>query len=523
MEFKETLEQFKKLFQGTDSYFGKSKPLGQKNSRGKEEYKHWTEKVSITDKDWLDHLEGKSYTGIIPIRDDSTCSWGVIDVDRYNINHKQFIKLIRDRKYPFIPYRSKSNGLHLILHLSHKVPAKDMRKKLIMIASDLGVNDKTTDIFPAQDKVDLTDPDWEKKQLGQFVNLPYQNAKFPTRCAMDDEGNSLQYKDYLTYAKKFVITKEHFYDLKTSNDDENKEWPNCVNKFVKNQVQEGEGRNDAMFNVGILAKKINPDKDYYEEMIRDLNKKICAPPLNPKELNKVMEQVGKHDYSYKCGTSIARSFCNGSRQCAKRKFGIGINEAMPEVGKLIKVNTYPDPYWLLPIQGKMVRLETKQLYQQQLLGEKLLAHDIIWRPLKPSKRDPDPYRDWLEDLVTNKKDMEDVDREDERKEIFNIRMVKFLEDTNVVDEFDQIDHDNIWHDDEEVRFKLDTFRLFMKKQGYNWSEKDCTMYLKENDCGQSKKFQGNNTRHWVSSLPKQTEHKNKNVKFNKKKTPWEDN
>ena len=31
---------------------------------------------------------------------------------------------------------------------------------------------------------------------------------------------------------------------------------------------------------------------------------------------------------------------------------------MPEVGKLLKVNTYPDPYWLLPIQGKMVRLET---------------------------------------------------------------------------------------------------------------------------------------------------------------------
>ena len=31
------------------------------------------------------------------------------------------------------------------------------------------------------------------------------------------------------------------------------------------------------------------------------------------------------------------------------------------------------------------------------------------------------------------------------------------------------------------------------------------------------KFQGNNTRHWVSTLPKQTEHKNKNVKFTKKK------
>ena len=59
MEFKETLEQFKKLFQGTDSYYGKSKPLGQKNSRGKEEYKHWTEKTNNTDKQSLDQLSTK--------------------------------------------------------------------------------------------------------------------------------------------------------------------------------------------------------------------------------------------------------------------------------------------------------------------------------------------------------------------------------------------------------------------------------------------------------------------------------
>ena len=523
MDFSQTLEQFKTLFQGSHTYYGSSKPLGTKNAKGKEEYSHWMNQFPMEDKHWLEHLEGKAYHGSIPIRDDSTCSWGVIDVDRYNIDHKKFIKLIRERKYPLVPYRSKSNGLHLILHLKHKVPAEDMRKKLIMIASDLGVNDTTTDIFPAQDTVDLSPEKWDDKQKGQFVNLPYQNAKFSTRCAMDNDGNSLKFEDYLKFVKQFVITKEHFYDIRPQGESENKEWPNCVNKFLRNQVKEGEGRNDAMFNVGILAKKINSDVDYYSEMMRDLNKKICVPPLNPKEINKVIEQVGKNEYSFKCGTSIARSFCNGSRQCAKRKYGIGLNEALPEVGKLTKVNTYPDPYWLLPIQGKVVRLETKQLYPQQLLGEKLLAHDIVWRPLKPSKRDPDPYRDWLEELITNKKDMEDVNREDERKEIFNTRMVKFIEDTNVVDEFDQIDHDNIWQDKEEVRFKLDTFRLFMKKQGYNWSEKECTMYLKENGCGQSKKFQGNNTRHWFSELPKQTEHKNKNVKFNKAKAPWENN
>ena len=60
------------------------------------------------------------------------------------------------RNYPFVPYRSKSNGLHLILHLSEPVAASEMRKKMIAIASDLGVNDAKTDIFPAQDTVDLT-------------------------------------------------------------------------------------------------------------------------------------------------------------------------------------------------------------------------------------------------------------------------------------------------------------------------------------------------------------------------------
>ncbi len=523
MDFSHTLEQFKKLFQGSHTYHGQSKPLGKKNAKGKEEYKSWINPIPITNENWLDHLKGKAMYGIIPIRDDSTCSWGVIDVDRYNIDHKKFIKMVRDRKYPFIPYRSKSNGLHLILHLSETVHASLMRKKLIAIASDLGVNDTTTDIFPAQDTVDLTPENWDDKQKGQFVNLPYHNAKFATRCAMDDEAKSLSFEKYLEYTKKFIITKKEFENLKTATDKENKQWPNCVNKFIRNQIREGEGRNDAMFNVGVLAKKINDDKDYWHEHMRQLNKEICVPPLNPKELNKVISQVEKHEYSYKCGTSVARMYCNGSQQCAKRKFGIGLNEAIPEVGKLIKVNSYPDPYWLLPIQGKMVKLDTKQLYQQQLLGERLLNYDIVWRPLRPSKRDPDPYRDWLEELLANKQDMEGFDGEEERKEVFNTRIIKFFEDTDIITEFDQIEHDNIWQEGDEIRFKLETFRQFMKKQGYNWSEKDCTMFLQGGGCIKSAKFQGTQARHWVATLPKQTQHKNKNVKFNKTKTPWEDN
>ena len=30
-----------------------------------------------------------------------------------------------------------------------------------------------------------------------------------------------------------------------------------------------------------------------------------------------------------------------------------------------------------------------------------------------------------------------------------------------------------------MRFKLETFRSFMKKLGYNWNEKECTRFLEQ--------------------------------------------
>ena len=516
------LEEFIELFQGSTTYFGVSKPTGKKNSKGKAEFKHWVEPQPITKDHWISHLRGESYYGSVPIRDDNTCSWGVIDVDRYNIRHQDVISIIRQRKYPLVPFRSKSNGLHLILFIEGVVAASSMRKKLIELASDLGINDTTTDIFPAQDEVDLTPENWDDKRKGNFVNLPYQKFNMTTRVAMDDECNSVKLEDLYNFVKKFRLTPAQFKKLKIFQDDETKDYPPCVVNFMKNKVQKGEGRNDAMFNVAVLAKKINPDPVMYEEWTREMMTKVCSEKLHPKELQNIFKGVENKEYAYKCKTSIARMHCVSS-ECVKRKLGIGVNEALPEVGKLIKVNSYPEPYWILPIQGKSVRLSTKQLYQQLLLGEQLLNYDIVWRPLKATKRDPDPYRDWLEELVSNKQDMEGFDAVEERDDVFNNRMARFLEDVEDTTEFDQIDSDNIWRDDTEMRFKLETFRSFIKKLGYNWNEKECTRFLEQGGAKPKKKFQGIDSRHWVVVLPKQTEHKNKDVKFTKSKAAWEDN
>jgi len=118
--------------------------------------------------------------------------------------------------------------------------------------------------------------------------------------------------------------------------------------------------------------------------------------------------------------------------------------------------------------------------------------------------------------------MEGFDAAEEMGDVFNSRMSRFLEDVEDTTEFDQIDNGNIWKDDSEMRFKLETFRQFIKKMGYNWSEKDCTKFLESGGAKPKKKFQAIDSRHWVVALPKQMEHKNKNVKFTKAKAAWED-
>ena len=52
-----------------------------------------------------------------------------------------------------------------------------------------------------------------------------------------------------------------------------------------------------------------------------------------------------------------------------------------------------------------------------------------------------------------------------REDVFNSRMTRFLEDVEDTTEFDQIDSGNIWKDESEMRFKLETFKSLYEKNG----------------------------------------------------------
>ena len=101
------LQRFKELFGGLDVAYGEYYLDGERdNKTGKEKGRATTKRGPVTDELFQRHINGEINLGIIPIRSDNTCTWGCIDVDRYDLDHRTLIKLIRKRGYPLVPYRS---------------------------------------------------------------------------------------------------------------------------------------------------------------------------------------------------------------------------------------------------------------------------------------------------------------------------------------------------------------------------------------------------------------------------------
>ena len=111
------VEKFIEIFQGLDIAYGEYYLEGDKDQKtGKEKGRAVTKRAPLTQELFQKHLNGEINLGVIPIRQDNTCIWGCIDVDKYDLNVKNLIENIRKKKYPLVPYRSKSGGVHLFLH-----------------------------------------------------------------------------------------------------------------------------------------------------------------------------------------------------------------------------------------------------------------------------------------------------------------------------------------------------------------------------------------------------------------------
>lgn len=355
-------EAFCRLFRGRENAYGRYIPAS--NGDGK---KVKTIKSAIPEGLWEKHLEGKGpFLGVVPVMVNNTCYWGAIDLDDDNADHVELERQVNAARLPLVVCRSKSGGAHLFLFLVDPAPARVVMNKLRAWSQALGLKNPPDDkgrvssieVFPKQANTSDTN-------LGNWINLPYYNAKKTNRYAIID-GKHATLDQFLRYAKEKRVTAAQLESTQTnsdpSDDDFFKDGPPCLQKLHADGLSQGM-RNSGLFNMAIYLKLKYPDD--WDERVEAYNEEKIDPPLPDDEVRAIIRSLDGKDYVYKCNDAPICEVCN-RRACNKQPFGIKafhdaqLREELPEMTGLTKILTDP-PRWSLDVAGTRVDMTTDDL------------------------------------------------------------------------------------------------------------------------------------------------------------------
>jgi len=352
---KSCAQDFYDLFKGSDIAHG-TFVVNQNRSRdGKKLGAAKVLREPTTVKMWSEHLEGGTGLGIIPIRSDNTCQWGGIDIDQYDINHKDLVKALKQNKVPAVVGRTKSGGAHIWIFISEPVEAADVQRKMTELSASLG--HAGSEVFPKQTTILL-----DRGDTGNFLNMPYHSGKNSTRYAYDEKGEAMLPEEFIVYANKNQVTPKQFLKLDFSFGTKQnilEEGPPCLQRLCSKGFSEG-SRNNALFNLGVYARLY--DSDNWETLVQKYNMDYLNPPLSHSEVGVVIRQLKKKDYFYKCEDQPIKPFCDKD-VCKTRKYGVGPSGVGSDLSSLTKIDGDP-PIWILNVDKQRVELSTNGLTSQ---------------------------------------------------------------------------------------------------------------------------------------------------------------
>jgi len=325
-----------------------------------------------------EHLLGNTGIGAVPILDDDNCQWAAIDIDNHDDDIDGDIPIlpieeyIRHNKLPLVACRSKSGGVHCYLFLEKPLPAARIRATMAKWAAQLGY--AGVEVFPKQSKL-FESKESKKKQLGNWINLPYLGGGKTNRYAVYD-GKQLTLEQFLDLAEK---SRTNFAQLKAMAASEHPDAPPCIQKMMGQGVAQG-NRNEALYNIVVYLKKAWPEE--YEARAVDANKAVFTKPLGRSEMSRTIASAAKPDYGYRCNEEPIRSLCD-REACLKRKFGITPDDAsrldtvdaLPVFSDMVKFLSDP-VRWEMKIDGvKVTNIHTDELLDfrcmRKIIAERL--------------------------------------------------------------------------------------------------------------------------------------------------------
>lgn len=341
------------LYPGLDRAYGKYSVTSQVVDGKKTQGRASTEIGTYESKLWVAHLKGTIGLGVIPITDEATCSWGAIDIDKYDLDLGELERKIYELNLPLLVIRTKSGGAHLTCYFKEPISCKKVRSKLYEFSIALGYGG--VEIFPKQSSLA------SKKDIGNWLNMPYFELKNTNRYAVF-RGKPLPILSFLELAEKIKVDEETFMGINVTLKGDFDDGPPCLQLITKNgKIPEGT-RNSALFALGVYCRK--KYEDDWSDKVEDMNSDYVDPPLKSREVQTIIRSLSRKEYFYPCGKSPLQEHCNKDL-CKKRPFGIGQMEEEFElnIGSLCKISTEP-PIWVIDVEGVRMQLDTEDLIDQ---------------------------------------------------------------------------------------------------------------------------------------------------------------
>lgn len=327
----------------------------------------------VTEELWLQHLTGERPLGIVPIREDSTCLWGSIDIDDYENDLTEVVQLVEERGLPLVPCRSKSGGLHLFMFLAVPQPAGQVLSTLRVIAASLGL--AGSEIFPKQSQV-LT----ERGDIGSWMVMPYFGGTFDGKLQMQvglrAGGSEMTTSQFMAVAEHSRLSPEAFAELvatrhrprtpgaqaKRANGAGREpsvpfgDGPPCLQHLAAQGVPRG-GQNNTLMMMGIYFKKSHPAD--WREKLEVANSRFLDPPGSAEGLVQTIRSLERKEYDYTCKIEPMCSHCD-SATCVTRRHGVGDGGNFPRITSMSKLDTEP-PVWFVDVEDKRLEVSTDEL------------------------------------------------------------------------------------------------------------------------------------------------------------------
>lgn len=379
------VEEFRNIFCGSRHNYGEH-TYGELNAEGKREGESKTIRDKLlTVEEYKAHLNGGKGLGIIPITDSNKCKFAVIDIDIYNVDLSLYVRAIERNKFPLVPFKSKSGGLHIYMFFKEEILALSAINLLRSFSCFLSIDtlvknrkNSMVEIFPKQNKLNTG-------EVGSWINLPYYNAADCKNPALR-EGKELSLNESITYIKEKQVTLE---DAKGFLEGvEYQDAPPCLQLInILDPLEKNSGRNNYLFSFGVYLKK--KDENFFEQNLKDINEGLSYP-ISEKELDvTVINSLRKKDYLYKCKENPCVDFCN-KKICRDREFGIGKNEgyfSSVECGQLYQYKIQSPYYeWEVRLQGqeefKKLRFKTEDEIIKQDAFLRLCMRELYELPSK---------------------------------------------------------------------------------------------------------------------------------------------